>query len=568
MSRAPLLLGVAGLCLGLLGTQAALDADAQRQLDALFMAHPDLHIGAWHMRPLAGELVADGITDDKLRIGRLRLPFASPLQRLADLVAPAARADSPAPSGTNTISADDVSFTSGLTTYKLKSIQLAGTDLTKDGLTALVDPKTSDSLEARFARINARAVAIPEIAIDDTTPGSERHATIHQVALANVVAGKASAAGAANTSLAIMAGQDAANLATGPVEGANVDLAQLAHVALARRREASEAQKPLFDKLVVEKLALANAAHNAGVDIGAITATGVTGRPLATDLADAAVAPGSNAASALLLADLAQSFVVATLDVDEFAMHGVSSDGDTALSAKQVGLQGFGIGKIGGMHLRDFSLTGPTAKLGIGSADVGAVTIPEKAADTRVAARPGKLDLGAITIEVAAKDAATAPLKLTIGHVALAQEGGPSAIPATGSASVDNLDLDLPSDGTVTHALNDMGYRRATLSGAFTSSYDSGAQELTIHKLSVNEPAMGSLELTLRLANVSPDLLSADRRGVAGLGHRGAGQDARPQARQRRPVREGDRAEGAAGRNQRRPPSAPSASTSSRPSCR
>ena len=55
-----------------------------------------------------------------------------------------------------------------------------------------------------------------------------------------------------------------------------------------------------------------------------------------------------------------------------------------------------------------------------------------------------------------------------------------------------------------------MGYRHATLNGAFTSSYDAGAQELTIHKLSLDEPAMGSLELTLRLANVSPDLLSAD----------------------------------------------------------
>ena len=511
MSRPTLWLSAAGLCLGLVGAQAALHASAQRDVTALLAANPGLRIGAWHLRPLAGELVAEGVSDGGLTIGRLRLPFAARLGDMASLVEPA-RAEAPTtpPSGANTISIDDVAFTTGATTYRFKTIQIAGTDLTKDGLAALVDSKAADSLEARLAKLTARAVAIPEIAIDDTTSGSERHGVIHEVALANVVAGKASAASAASVSLAIMAGQDAANLATGPIEAANVDLAQLAHVALTRRTDTSEPQKPLFDKLVLEKLTLANAAHNAGVNVGSITATVVAGRPLSTALADAAAAPGSNAASAQLLADLAQSFQIATLDVDEFAMHAASGDGDTALSATQVGLQGFGAGKIGALHLRGFSLTGPTAKLGIGSADLGAITIPEKGADSRVSARPGKLDLGTITMEVAPRDATTVPLKLTIGHVALAQEGGPSAIPSTGSANVENLGLDLAPDGVVTHSLNEMGYRHATLNGAFTSSYDAGAQELTIHKLSLDEPAMGSLELTLRLANVSPDLLSAD----------------------------------------------------------
>ncbi len=511
MQHRTLWLSAAGLCLGLVGLQGLPEVGAWREIAALRARDPGLRIAAWHVHPLAGEIVAEGVDERGLRIGRLRVPLATPLTKLASIVAPAtASADGPVPpAGANTISAEDVSFSDGATTYRLKTIQLAGTDLTKDGLAALVDAKSPASLETRFARINARAVAIPEISIDDTTPGSERHAAVHQIALANVVAGRASAATAANASLAVTAGDDAANLATGPMEAANVDLAQLAHVALTRRSDAAEAQKPLFDKLVVEKLSLANAAHSAGVDVGSISATSVAGRPLSTAIADAAIAqPGSNAASALLLADLAQSFVVSTLDVDDFAMHGASSDGDTSLSAKEIGLQGFGAGKIGGLHLRDFSLAGPTAKLGVGSADLGAITIPEKASDSRISARPGKLDLGAITMEVAAKDAT--PLKLTIGHVALAQEGGPSAIPSTGSATVDNLGLDLAPGGTLTHALSEMGYQHATVSGAFTSSYDAGAQELTIHKLSLNDPAMGSLELTLRLANVSPDLLSTD----------------------------------------------------------
>ncbi|MCX8253949.1 exported protein of unknown function [Beijerinckiaceae bacterium RH AL1] len=510
MSRLTLWLGTAGLCLGLVGTQAAFTAATQLRVAGFLAAHPGLKVAGWRVSPLSGEVVLDGISDGALAIGRLRLPYPTPLSRLAHVFAPvAAFADaSTAPAGSNTVSADNVSVVNGATTYRFKSIQLAGTDLTQAGLDALVDAKASGTLEARFAKLNARAVAIPEIAIDDTTAGSERHAVIHKVALANVVAGKASAASAADASLAIMAGQDAANLASGPSEAANVDLAQLAHVALARRTDAAEPQKPLFDKLVVERLSLANAVHTAGVDIGSIAATGVAGRPLSADVADAAVAPGSNAASALLLADLAQSFTVATLDVHDAALHGTNADGDTKLSVAELGLQGFGAGKIGALHLRSFSLAGPTAKLAVGSADLGAVTIPENAAASRVSARPGKLDLDTIVMEVTAQGAT--PVKLTIGHLSLAQEGGPSTIPSSGAASMRNLGIDLTPDSTATRALTDMGYRHATLSGAFTSSYDVGAQELTIHKLSLDEPAMGSIELTLRLVNVSPDLLSTD----------------------------------------------------------
>ena len=160
---------------------------------------------------------------------------------------------------------------------------------------------------------------------------------------------------------------------------------------------------------------------------------------------------------------------------------------------------------------------GTYAKLGFGSADVGTFAIPKPGADARTTARPGTLDVGRIAVEIIPRDKPrddATKLSFTIDRLALAQEGGPTSIPASGSAVVQNLGFDLAPDGTATRLLYEMGYRHANVSGTFISSYDGGAQELTIHRLSVNEPAMGSLQLAMRLANVSQDVLSTDPQTV------------------------------------------------------
>ena len=489
---------------------------AARDVASVLATHPGLHVASWNVGQ--GEIRLRGIEAGEdghsLSIRVLRLP----LPRVVGLV-DAALAD---PAAEGNVTAEDVTVTIGTTTVKLKRIDLGGTSLGRADLDALLDPKAPDGLEARLRKLSAKAVAIPEIAVDDATPGSQRHGLVRDVALANVVAGKASAASAKEVTFALTDGDQAANVASGPIEVANVDLAGLAHVATTRRVEESEPLKPLLDKLAISALKVSNVTRNAGLEIGSITATGVAARPLARALDGALVAaPGSGSDTALFYADLASSVAVATLDVADVASHGKTGDDETRLSAAQLGLKDVGAGKVGGLHLRDFRLEGTYAKLGVGSADIGTFAIPKPGADARTAARPGTLDVGRITVDIAPRgdkpqnDKPPSDLSFTIDHLALAQEGGPTSIPTSGSATVEKLGFDLAADGgTATHLLHEMGYRHATVSGAFSSSYDAGAQELTVHKLTVNEPAMGSLQLALRLANVSQDVLSTDPQTV------------------------------------------------------
>jgi len=508
----------------ILGAQIYGKRVAASRIAAILATHPNLSVADLEVMPLAGTLALNHVSvragGTHLTIARLLVPLPGP----AALLAPAtASADPTAPSpvgapAAGTIQATDVVFTTGAATVRIKRIELAGTSLSNADLAALLDPKAPDSLEARLKKLTATAVVIPEIIIEDTTAGSERHALIRQVLLANVTEGKASAATAAETSIALTDGQEAVNGSAGALEAAGVDLAQVAHVLQTTRKDESEPIRPLFAKVVVNALKLDNATHNAGLSVATVAATGVSARSLEAaplPIAGPMIAGGMlDPASAARLSDIARSFTIGTLEVDDVATRGRADGEDTSVAATHIGLEGLGAGKVAGLHMREFKLQGAHAMLAVGAADAGPFAVPNPPAEDRAAARAGQVDLRQIAVEVTPRDKAAAvngaTMRFNIDHVALAQDGGATSIPANGSATIDKLGFDVAPEGTLTHSFYDMGYRRVTLSAGFTSTYDAGAEELTVRKFSVNEPAMGSAEIALRLGNVSQDLLSPD----------------------------------------------------------
>ncbi len=513
------------------GAMLASDIAARHALVRNLAEHPGLRVADIAIEPLSGNLVLRDLrwhaADAEIAIATVRLPLPSAAfmaQAMAD-PAPAA-VPAPARSPAGTVQANDVSITSGTTTVHIKRIEMAGTKLTDTDLSALLDQKAADSLEARLRKLSAAAIVIPEIAIDDATVGSERHGVLHQILLANVVAGRASAVSAADSSLALTDGKEAINGTTGAIEGANVDLAQLAHVAATTRAGDAEPIQPLFDKAVVNAVKLTNVTRSATISAGSLTATGVRARALSTSLAaaeaNAATDPtaaadssaASSPASTALLDDFGQSFVIGTLDVDTLASQSAASDGDTSFTAAHLDLQALGAGKIDALGARDFHLAGPTAKLAIGMVAVKQLAIPRLGASDaeRIAARPGQVDLAKVDVEVTTHDKATPDkslqVKFTVDHFTAAQDGGTSPIPRSGTATIDNLGFDIAADGALTRSFYDMGYRHVSLSCALASTYDADARELTVRKLSVTDPAMGSLDVAMKIANFTPGIVS------------------------------------------------------------
>ena len=197
--------------LGLTGVEIAANRAADAALRHAIATHAGLRVGGIEASPLRGQVIVRDIAmgDGAVRvtIGALTLPApmpslglitsaqASPFDDKPDETPSAAApttTPSPVPSAASmgNASASNVVITNGSTTYRIKRIDLTGTMLSVSDVATLLDAKTADALASHLKTLSAAAIVIPEITSDDPTTGSERHWTVKQVLLANVVAGK------------------------------------------------------------------------------------------------------------------------------------------------------------------------------------------------------------------------------------------------------------------------------------------------------------------------------------------------------------------------------------------
>ena len=543
VTRTTILFGIltAG-ALGGLASEVLADLAAKSMLRETLARHQGLIVATIGVEPWAGNLVLRRVRTRvggvPVSIGTLRLPIhglgpvtsarAAASETQTAPAGPSPTPPQPAPAAPGSVSADNVVVTSGPTTYRIKHIEMAGTSLSNGDLAALLDATTPGSLEVRLRRFKAAAIVIPEVAADDPTAGSERHGLVKQILLANVSAGKAAAGSAAETTFAIKDGQEAINGRTGAIEAAGLDLAQVAHVLSTTRVDDNEPILPLYDTLVVNALDVANVTRNSRISMTSLKQTAGKGRALKTDISAAGAAATqagptvpTDAKSAALFDDVAHSFVVGSLEVNDLASHNDSPDGATSFVASEVAIQDFADRKIGGMTVRGFRLDSPDAKFALATLDVGPFVIPPPQVSSAVAATsktmvpPGKLEMGGVDVDVISRqkekpDTAT-EIRFKVGHIGFASDGHPNEIPPKALFAFDGLSFDVPPNSASTQALYDMGYRNVNLSGTIASAYDADNQDLKVRDLSVDGANMGSIGLSLHLLNVTKGLLSSNQ---------------------------------------------------------
>ena len=531
---------------------AAIEIDAslaaKATLGRLLAANRGLAVRDVSVEPFSGHIVLRGVTaragGASITIGALRVPLSSPFSRLPlitsavaspfdDAPAPAAApAPAPAPvipapaapvAGTpqGSTSADNVVITVGDTTFRIKRIDMTGTTLSNADLVALLDSKSTESAEARLKKFSAAAVIVPELLADETIAGTERHMSMSHILLANVVEGKAAAGSAGEISFALKDEKATVNGTTGAIEATALDLAQIAHVFGTVRTDEAEPIKSLYDAFVVHTIKVTNVTQNSTLTIAAFREVGAKARALKTNLTAASSAKPDPAdpKSAALFDDMAHSFQIGLLEIDDLAVHSEAPDGTTNVALGKASLTSFADRKIGGFGFNDFKLDGPGAKVGIGSLAVGTFVIPPSKGSTAgpsTMAPPASLDVGQIDVDVVSKTektddkpASTTNVKFKVDHVGFTGTGVPGEIPASSTFSLDKASFDVPPDDGA--GFNAMGYKHVVVSSALVADYKASEQELSITKLSVDGVDMGSVDTSVRLLNVGKGLLSSDQ---------------------------------------------------------
>jgi hypothetical protein len=459
---------------------------------------------------------------------QLKIPGQTPAPAPTPPPAPAL----PQAAATGSASASDVTIIHGATTYTIKKIEVSGTALTSADLTALLDPKNPDVIATRLQKLNAGSIIISEIASDNKAPGSEVHAALTQILLANVVGGKIGAASAAGSTMSGLGDGGGMVVKTGAIQASGLDLALLERMLDTARTDDAEPLKTLSESLTVSDLSLTNPAKNSTLTVATIAQKALKARSLKSDLAklndattkdtgdDTAKAERSKA----VLDDISSSFEMGTFSIDKIAASSTEKEGNSTMGVARIALDDYRARKLGAFTIRDFVFKGPSVKVGFATLDLADIAIPAVssgatpespgALSTDAMPSVAKADMSLIDIDAATPqdDGTTSNVKFKLAHIGSSSDQRFGRLPTQGALAVDNLTFDVPeSDSPGARELLAMGYKHLDISGAVATTYDQKAETLSVKKLVVSGVDLGAITVAIDLGNVAKGILSANQ---------------------------------------------------------
>lgn len=400
-------------------------------------------------------------------------------------------------------SADDIVVTNGPATIRIRHIEVAGSSLSHDDLTALFAIKDPKALEARLRTLDAASIVIPEIDGTSSDGATDVHFTQKDVLLANVKSGRAATGSAAAATLTVKDDKTASTITTGATTFKGLDLAQIVHLSTGPRVDDDEAPRPICDEIEIQTVTTGGAIKDGPpIAIATIRATALKGRPLKTD-------PGKDKGAAVLN-DIAHSFAADLIEADDFTLAGPPGTATTGLKSfalKHVAVHGFGAGKLAHFELRGLAMEGNDKQPG--RLTLAKAEIDNVAANATPVPSVDRIDLHDFAVDVPTNDKSGQRFALSVARAGYEAPGLViGRLPAKATLSVEHATFDVPPDSGAAPMLMAMGYKHLDLSSESRSRYDAAAQTLDLDRLSLTGVGMGTLDIKLGLAKVSEEIVS------------------------------------------------------------
>ena len=256
---------------------------------------------------------------------------------------------------------DNLTFAVGPVEIKIPRIAIAGSSLSRSEVEALLKAPTADAL----ARLNAASIAIPELTLTMTLPGTREDVSIasrtiyRDIHADGIVNGKVSRITASGVN-ADTNGPTPISYTTGPLSVSDLDLAAMAYMATAKAQP-DEALRQLSGPASIEAIhykvrndAVLGHAENIELDIGRIDTGTVKMRPLThAPLSDAVRLRADDVqAAAGYLADFYNAFAADGMTMSELSIKVPNP------SFRNASLKRFRTGAIANSRIEEFGIEG------------------------------------------------------------------------------------------------------------------------------------------------------------------------------------------------------------------
>jgi hypothetical protein len=415
------------------------------------------------------------------------------------------------------VTADNLVFVVGATTYRIPRLELKGATLSAAELAELFNGDEK-AIDARLARLSAKSLAMPSLSVETRGGETVERATYRDLTAQGVVAGRIANARTSGAEQTVERPGVVQRFSWGATAFEGVDLRQLAHVRLATRGDPAEALKPVVDEERVDSLTLEDESRKITVKSAGLAVTGVKARPLSAPVARLLEKPDADklAGDAALLGvvvDALGSFEIGAIEAKGLAINGKGEPADKPFSVTMGRLAASKIADavIGDLAIEDFSLF---------SSDGGKLTLERFGLrDARLASlvegsypRLGHMEFKGLAADL--PDVRTeqgARMKFSLAGAEADFSDFREIAPTKIAARMDRLAIDLAARGEApsTAQFLALGYRSLDLSAALAAEWNEKTQEAIFAPLRFEGKDMGAASLNVTLGNVSGAVFSS-----------------------------------------------------------
>jgi hypothetical protein len=441
----------------------------------------------------------------------------------------------------DSFSLDNVAFTFGTTTYEAKRIEFSGVSTPRAEIEALFASSSTEPMESRLKRINAKQVTIPEARVKQTL-GKETQTTIYRnTVLSDVSQGRIASAVIEAIAMEASGAKNKAVITGGRTTMDEVDLPAMARLYEAKADGPSTPMAKIYGSFSLENVQLVDSQEGVTFKIARIGGRDFLGRPtkdswngtvgLMTEMSNRTDLSAEDQARLLpAIADLVDSFQIGFMEASGIEVASKAKDpsgqariariaytGGTDARPADMRWEGFEFSdKDNRMKLDSLSLTGFSIRQtldGLRNLQAKSFDDLDAAAARSLVPTLGTLRLSGFSFDGTAEDEGKkVKVQAALKGFELTADKPVNAIPTNLRVGLQNLTMALPSNSTDDgiKELVALGYKNIDLSLLAAATWNESTKEITLSEVSAQGQEMGSIVIKGLIGNAGKDLFDSD----------------------------------------------------------
>ncbi|MGF9758321.1 hypothetical protein AAII07_24270 [Microvirga sp. 0TCS3.31] len=441
----------------------------------------------------------------------------------------------------DSFSLDNVALTVGTTTYEAKRIEFSGVSTPRAEIEALFASASTEPMESRLKRINAKQVTIPEARVKQTLGKETQTTTYRNTVLSDVSQGRIASMSIEAMAMEASGVKNKAVITGGRTTMNEVDLPAMARLYEVKADGPSTPMARIYGSFSLENMQLVDSQEGITFKVARIGGRDFLGRPtkeswtgtvaLITEMSDRTDLSAEDQARLLpAIADLIDAFQIGFMEATGIEMTSKTKDsssqariariaytGGTDTQPADMRWEGFEFSdKDNRMKLDSWSLTGFSMRQTLD----GLRTLPGKSFDDIDAATVrslvptlGTLRLSGFSIDGTTEDEGKkVKVQAALKGFELTADKPVNAVPTNLRIGLQNLTLALPSNSTDdgVKELVALGYKNIDLSLLAAATWNEATKEISLSEVSAQGQEMGSIVLKGLIGNAGKDLFDAD----------------------------------------------------------